>query len=262
MKILVLGAGIIGATLSLELAENGHQVMLVDRRALGAGASGSGTGLLVHRDARIFHSTFREIYVRSIREYYPQFIRDLQKYNPRVRLEGGGFTLFYSDALKWNKAQEQFIREGAENYEMLTRENLQRHGLGFPQFPDEKAFYFPDEKWVHNGELLKALQLKMQTLGVRGIWPTEETPSREGKGWAFNNEKFDLLCVTSGVWSTEVLTSLGYPLPLVPVKGQVVLLAQEAFFRGVYQVDDSFYLVPRRLHKKSTLCVLDGTRLE
>ena len=245
MKVLILGAGIIGLSLANELARRGHKIKLVDKRKVGQGATGAGTGLLIHRDANVYHSDYRKFYVQSIKEYYPQWIKSLKKYSSSLDIHYGGYTLFYTTDFKWNNAQEQFIREGAVDYELLVRDNLKPYKNSWPSIPDTKAYRFPNEAWLHNGSLLEALVVESKVLGVEIVEEFKGQINREGQGWKLDTELFDVLNISAGVWSKEILEGLGYKSALKPMKGQVALIEKLSDSKEVLQVNDSFYMVNR-----------------
>lgn len=245
MKLLIQGAGVIGLSLANEMALRGHKVTLIDSKKIGQGATGAGTGLLIYRDANVYHSRYRAFYVESIKKHYGSFIERLNKYENDLAIHRGGYTLFYTTDFKWNNAQEQFMREGALDYEVLVREKLTPYKAAWPKLPDIKAFRFKNEAWLHNSILLKALIKESQKLGVELIEEVKEEPISEGEGWRFQNQNYDVLNVSAGVYSKSILEKLGYASALKPMKGQVALINSISNSKEVLQVNDSFYMVNR-----------------
>ena len=63
--VAVIGGGIVGCSLAAFLAEAGASVVLYEREALAAGASGRNSGVLQHP----FDSELVELYEESLRHY-------------------------------------------------------------------------------------------------------------------------------------------------------------------------------------------------
>ena len=247
MKVLVVGGGVLGCANALEFASRGHEVTLVEKRTLGGGASGAGTGLLMQRDAQVFHSQFREFYVRSVREYYPKWMQKLQSYGGPVSLKTEGFWLGYTKPEKEQSFLDQCQRERSKAYAKC---------LEIPDFlPEEMTlefplYHFPEESYLVNGDLLESLQLAMQREGVQVFEGVEGFQLQENAEatWKTGTWQGDQVLCCAGVWSAELLKPLGYDIPLVPVKGQVALLKEKLWDKGVLQINDHFYLLPRGEH--------------
>src|SRR5687768_2729136 len=76
--LVVAGSGIMGLAAALEESRRGKRVAVLAPRSVPGAASWAAAGILVTRDARVFHSPFREFYVRSI-HLYPAWLERLER---------------------------------------------------------------------------------------------------------------------------------------------------------------------------------------
>ena len=116
----------------------------------------------------------------------------------------------------------------------------------------EAAFLLPDLCQVRNPRHLRALLRACELAGV------EITPDCPVTGWTSHHGRLDAaltplgeisagqFVVTAGAWSSQLLAHAGVTMEIVPVRGQIVLLAPSSVQLTCVIERDKRYIVPRR----------------
>lgn len=81
---VVIGAGVIGLSVALELQKRGCKVLVLERGVPGQGASHAAGGMLAHCDPDL-HASIRPLAAASV-EMYPEFVLELED-ETRVRID-------------------------------------------------------------------------------------------------------------------------------------------------------------------------------
>jgi glycine oxidase len=114
------------------------------------------------------------------------------------------------------------------------------------------ALSLPAVGQVRNPRLAKALTLSLQQRGVTVFIHTELTQFCRhgtritGVQTSRGNLRAKTVVLTAGAWSAPLLQGLGMDLPLVPIRGQMVLIQAEPGLLKPIILKDSRYLIPRR----------------
>jgi glycine oxidase len=251
--LAVIGAGIMGLSSALEAARSGRKVVVAAPAFTGGQASWAAAGILVTRDARVFHSPFREFYVRSIHAY-PEWLHALEKASGReVPLHRTGDHLVYDldapgAAGQLDAKRRQWEREHARNFS----ESDALPDFLAPHSPLRrvKVFHFPEEAYIQNRDLLDALRGACRNLGVTfaegapdGRWEHAGSGTRIRAG-GMDVEARQVL-FAAGAWTAALLETLGIVAPLVPVKGQMMRIPNFHGKDGLVHYGEELYLVPR-----------------
>ncbi len=251
-EIVIVGAGVVGLTTALKLAERGVVVTLLDRQQAGHEASWAGAGLLP--PGNLAHAVTPEARLRSYsHELWPAFASMLA--------DRTGIDLGYHNCgaieVASNETEHEFQKHVAQwqaegiRIEHLTACEIQRH---VAEMDDRfaEAVYLPDFCQVRNPRYLQALRAACQQRGVEilehvhalDISRKEDRISQVRLG--DRTLPFDQICFTAGAWSAAVLEPLGCAIPVKPVRGQIVQLQLPTQpFRCVIELGRR-YLVPRR----------------
>ena len=243
---VVVGAGIIGLGIALEELKRNKKVLILGDGISKYPASWASLGLLITRDAKVFHSKFREFYVKSV-GYYPDWIKSIIRYSEKnVELAYPGAYLLYDDENAFQKMKSQLEREEAEEF-VFSPESIPQ--LPFLKQNEMQRYFFPNEGFVHTWELVEALKAAIQRQG--GIILPDEllaySESSNGVELKTNKEKIEAghIIVASGAWSGKVLEKLGYIVKSVPVKGQVMEIENTWGVENIIHLNEHFILVPR-----------------
>lgn len=250
--ILLIGGGVIGLTTALKLAERNVSVTLLDRSHTGREASWAGAGMLP--PGNTVRAVTPEARLRSYsHSLWKQFSAELLE---RTGIDNGyhicgAMDIFTRECR--HEFDEQFRQWANDD---IRVERLSRHDAELfvadlnPDF--DELLFLPDFGQVRNPRHLQALRAACLQRGVEIAEHAEglnlQTIGDRISEVRISNRSlhFDKVCVTAGAWSATILQSLGYALPVIPIRGQIVQLQLPAQpFRCVIE-HGRRYLVPRR----------------
>ncbi len=234
--VLIIGGGVIGLSLACELRRRGLTVELHERGRCGNEASGAAAGMLAATQMAP-DSPYATLAVASAR-LYPAFVRQLQT-ETGLAIDYGqcGTVLLGANAHAHPRGPA------------LSGEELRRLAPGV-RF-EGPAYYFPDDHYVDNRQLMSALRAAALQLGVR---LSEDSPvtevGRTAEGaWVRvadgSCRSAAAVVNAAGSWASQM--RLPVDLPVIPRKGQALemrLPAGETLPRVL--VGDRVYMSPRR----------------
>jgi glycine oxidase len=261
--VIVIGGGVIGLSVALELAGQGAAVTVLEQRDFGREASWAGAGILPPGNLDV--AVTPEARLRALsHSLWPDWAESLAA---ETGIETGyarcgGLELRTAadaelDETLADLANEiQFWRAQGVRVEELDADSLRElEPLVSPQVAS--AYRLPDLGQVRNPRLMKALFAACAARGVRLVGGTPVTGLEEqgdGDEGARRIEfvrthsgrvKAGRYLVTGGAWSRGLLNSVGVDVGISPVRGQMVLLSQTPrLFSHVLQTE-SRYIVPR-----------------
>jgi glycine oxidase len=253
VDVALAGAGIMGLSLALEEARRGKTVAVLSPAEQPGAASRAAAGILVTRDAQVFHSAFREFYVRSIHAY-PAWLDRLEALGGGlVPLHRHGDTVVFDldrpearDQLEAKR--RQWDREHARNY--TESEALPGFLAPHSRLGKVKVFRFPEEAHIQNRDLVDALRKACKAQGVAfldavgpGPWDVTGGLTRLRAGTEIVEAR--QVVITAGAWSAALLESLGYKAPIIPVRGQLMRIPKFHPDPGMVHYGEDLYLVPR-----------------
>ncbi len=250
--ILIIGAGVVGLTTALKLAEIGVSVTLLDRQQVGREASWAGAGMLP--PGNLSNAVTPEARLRSFsHSLWPDFAADLIG---RTGIDIG-YHICGAIEVGLNETEQELEAEPSQwqtegiRFERLTAAEVQRHVADL----DEKfnhAIYLPDFGQVRNPHYLQALKAACLQRGVEILEHVQVLDIRRKDDRIAEvrvgdrSLQFDRVCFAAGAWSSSLLQPLGFAIPVTPVRGQIVQLQLPAPpFRCVIEFGRR-YLVPRR----------------
>lgn len=249
MKIAIVGGGIIGLSCAIEAAENGVNVTLFEEKKLGAGATGAGTGLLVHHGINAFKSHFRRFVVRSICEVWPNWINRMECLSGSPTSYSTGSTFLAVSAEEHSVHLASMEREFCNNVEELKFSDLNWEWLKESSQDDHYFYKYHDESWINNEILLECLKKAAQNLGVKicenekveKITYSEPVEVLTSKGSC----SFDKIILSTGHQMLNLLKGIGWEATAVPVRGQALHINPLPGLDTVFQYGDLFHLVAR-----------------
>ncbi|RRJ83260.1 glycine oxidase ThiO [Aestuariirhabdus litorea] len=258
---LIVGAGVIGLMLARSLAQQGQRVTLLDRQALGRGASWAGGGIV----SPLYPWRYPDAVTRLAswsQGFYPQLSAELNHQthiDPQYRQQGL-LMLEIDDeaqALAWS------ARYGRE----LERVDGHRVRELEPALGGDRptGLWMPTVGSIRNPRLLQALTRWVRQSPRIEVFESCGLVSLITEGGAvsgafsqrFGRHEADAVVVAAGAWSAPLLSPFGISLPVFPVRGQMLLYrATPGLVRRVSLIGNR-YVIPRRDGR-----VLVGSSLE
>jgi glycine oxidase len=248
-KIVVVGAGCAGLLTALSLASAGIDVTLLELRAVGRESSWAGGGIVSPLYPWRYSPAVTALAHWS-QDFYPRLGEQLRvqtQIDPEVYVTG----LYWLDlddeaeALAWAKRERRPLR-------CVDMAAVQR---AVPALADGfgRALQMADVANVRNPRLVKALRAALQQMpnvtlheqcAVTGFIRkgARITGVRTAKGDMHAHQ----VVLTAGAWSGELMKTLGIELPVVPIKGQMILYKCAEDFLPSMVLAKGRYAIPRR----------------
>jgi glycine oxidase len=232
-SITIIGAGAVGCLTALAFAKKDWQVTLLDQGVLGGEASWAGGGILFPLLPWDYTEPVNQLALAGAARY-PELCEELfeatgidpqyQACGMRVLPEFDGET-----ALAWCQAHG------------LTAE-IQGESLWLPQVAQ-----------VRNPRLMAALRARLESSGVTIHEHTElrrlQSATAKVQSWQSSKGtsfESDAYVVTAGAWSHNLLGEHAQPVPVKPMRGQMLLYRLEVGALSTILYRNDFYLIPRR----------------
>jgi thiazole synthase len=239
--ILIIGGGVIGLAIAVELKLRGLAVTVVSRD-LKQASTLAAAGMLAPRAEAIPDSPMLDLCLRS-RAMYPEWCAKLEQ------LTGVSTDYWPCGILAPVYEQPQDDRSQVAQWLDRNAINLYQAGLGSDVVG---GWWYPEDAQVDNRALARALQQAARELGVdlrEGVEveaiEQQNRVVREVRT-SVGEFKADHYVLATGAWSNELL-----PVPIRPKKGQILSVQASSgnrqplpLNRVLYGCD--VYLVPRR----------------
>ena len=243
--VLVIGAGIIGASCAWRLSQAGLSVKVLDRAAPGSEASQAALGVLTfHGRPDIMPKSMRELAQRS-RDYYPAIIDELeQTLGERVYYQQEGQLVLgmnEDDLASLDETLRVNLEEGIELERATVEEALMLEPNLNPEIAG--ALYSPNDAWVDNTALTQAIVRAAEQAGA--VFEQIEVTSVEiGSGQAAGvhaqdtMHEADWVVLAAGAWSGQI-----WDVPVRPRRGQAYTV-EGSYFKRVIHTPRA-YIVPK-----------------
>lgn len=252
MRVIVIGAGVIGSAIALELRQRGADVLLIEAHATGGHTSAASAGMVNPFSLTPHETPALPFYLSSLR-LYPQWIdqlRTLTSIDPEWR-QGGcwrvALTAADAEQLKNNLA---WIQRYEPTAAIVNPDIACQHE---PVLCNSitLALYLPSEGWVNTERLMDALHRAVQVSGVNlytgvPVLAIEHNGSRvRGVRTAHGILEGDAVVVAAGAWASALLQPLGVHTPTEPVRGVILKLGDLPLPIRSILSSPMGYLVPR-----------------
>lgn len=251
--VVVVGGGLIGCAIAGELARRGARVMVVERAEPGIGASGVAAGMLAPLAEAPEEGPFSTLAQASF-ELYPEFVARLQAASGiDVGYRRDGKIELALDEARDNELRRAYSRylEAGHDVEWLDgvaarllEPELATGVLGGLYISREQQVdirYLARAAWIAASRDGVRFRLGTPVAGVvlrgekvRGVRLADGTELETGR-----------VVVAAGSWSAQ-LAGLPRPLPVIPVRGQIVVLESCPPLLDRTVGTGRCYLVPRR----------------
>ncbi|UII56617.1 FAD-binding oxidoreductase [Cytobacillus spongiae] len=229
-KMIVIGAGILGASTAYHLAKSGVHVTVVDRKDLGQ-ATDAGAGIVCPWLSQRRNKAWYEL-VKGGARYYPSLVKQLEEDGEtETGYRQVGTLCLHTDEKKLAQMAERARKRREDAPEIgeitiLTPEETKQY---FPPLSDEfSSVYVSGGARVDGRAMRDALiqgAKKHGTTFIKG----DATLLIEGDritGIQVEGESFlaDSVIITGGAWDEALLRPLGITYRVTPQKAQIVHL--------------------------------------
>jgi glycine oxidase len=256
--VIVIGGGVIGLSIALELAGQGAAVTVLEQGDFGREASWAGAGILPpgNLDAALTPEARLRALSHSL---WPDWAESLAAETGietgYSRCAGIELRTENDDSPHDLAAEIEWWREQGVRCEQLDADSLKEcEPLLSPHIAS--AYRLPDLGQVRNPRLVKALLAACASRGVR-LRAGTQVIGLEEQGGAEESNRIDSIrtqvgrvqagryCIAGGPWSRAILASAAVNVAIEPVRGQIVLVSQiPRLFSHVLQAGPR-YIVPR-----------------
>jgi len=255
--ILVVGGGIMGLAMALELHQQGASVAILSRD-FAAAASHAAAGMLAPRAEGIPPGPMLDLCLASLKRY-PDWVAKIEALTgqsvgywpsgilaPRFQAPDAS-----SQPADQRSQENQAVQESTQG-QWLTAEALAHYqpGLGAGV---KGAFWYPEDGQVNNQALVKALRTAVLDLGVTLHEGVGATALRQSQGRIervctaqAGDFQADHIVLAAGAWSHDLL-----PVPVFPKKGEMASLRVPPALGTVQPLQrvlfgENIYIVPRQ----------------
>lgn len=247
--VLVIGAGIIGCGIAYELAKAGVRVVVAERGEIGRESSWAGAGVCIaQRPDSDPLSPLRRI----SQQLYPQWVAELQKQTGiDAEWRQCGRLMLLDDESEWQRWRTvvERLREQGVTVSLLSADEVRRCE---PAVTPETigAVLWHEDAQVRNPRLVRALAVAAMQRGVVFLThsPVIRLQPAENHVEAMAGAEqvsAGAAVIAAGCWSGEIGALLGLDVPVMPARGQMVLLDALAVpLRSIVEWG-GFYCVPR-----------------
>ena len=223
--VVVIGAGVVGCSIAYYLAREGVKVTLLEREAIGSGATGSLSLLGAEFSpgasfemARVSYSEFLQI-VPELESATGMDLLYQRRPSLRLALDDEEADLI-KDLMVWQ--QPHVSMHWIDAQEVRAIEPRLSHSIIGAVYEDESAQL---DSYRLNLALGRGAELKGASIlyrEVTGLLTSGATIS--GVSTASGDIHCDAVVVAAGTWSRAFTPWLGFPVPVRPMKGERLLL--------------------------------------
>ncbi|MDQ6980052.1 MAG: glycine oxidase ThiO [Ghiorsea sp.] len=255
MKVVVIGAGIIGLLTALRLKQQGVDVTVLEKGKVAQESSWAGAGILCPIHPWLYPDSFTDLVNASL-DLYPELQTELESEigHDIQRIKSGLLIpCFADDKVKHQEAAQVWSDKFGWDMQRLTAAQAVEKEPTLSADVEE-ALLWSNVHQVRNPELLSAVLLYLYKLGVDVVEQSEVIRLiADGQGHvcgvkAKQDKTYDAdaVLLAAGSWSANLAEQSGFKLPVQPVKGQIVLLKTKPnTLKHIVKHDDA-YFVPRK----------------
>ncbi|MBL0386386.1 glycine oxidase ThiO [Tumebacillus sp. ITR2] len=252
--VLIVGGGVIGASIAYELAEAGVQTLLIDKDNLGSQSTRAGAGMLGAQVEMMNPGPMFELGVasRALFSNLREKLLEISGLDMELQTPGIFRVAVDEEDRQELLARQIWQREAGQRAEWYEDEDL-RNILGDNIVGTTYgALYIPDDHQVRNNALLLALVASAKALGAKFLEHTAMTSFLTENGAVVGVQTQDgviranRVVLATGAWTGLLGQGLGLDIPVFPVKGQSFLLDSYAPPTPYTIFTHGCYILPKR----------------
>jgi glycine oxidase len=229
VDVAVVGAGVVGASVAYYLARQGAKVTILEREAIGSGASAHATGSLSNLGTEFAPGLSFQFALAGFREFSelaPLLAQDtgidlLYQRRPSLRLAlDEDEEELIKGLMVWQ--QEQVEVEWINSEEVHRIEPRLTHEIRGAGYESESAQL---DSYRLTLALARAAEQQGAKIVLRQVTGLETQGSRvTGVTTVDGPLACQTVVLAAGVWSSEFSQTLGFPVPVRPLKGERLVL--------------------------------------
>ncbi|ANF97212.1 glycine oxidase ThiO [Paenibacillus bovis] len=263
---IVVGAGVIGASIAYELSLKGMKVALIEKNQPASGSSGAAGGMLAAESEHFESKDLRKwaLYSRSLYNQLTEQLYELTGIHCGLRSEGFLLPIDEQDlkqshtihSLHTPNRNNNGNEEHLSNTSPLEWWNRQRLALEEPYIHAEQGMlYNPAEQQLIPALLNEALVMAAIRLGAVLYRQTEVTRllrehGNHGRVTGVVTEQGimygERVILSSGIGSGRLLETEGYRLPFLPVKGELLEIRTPSCWLNHTIYGNQIYIIPKQ----------------
>jgi glycine oxidase len=249
--VIVVGAGIVGCTVAYELARSGASVHVIEIRAPGQGATRASAGILAPHIEGHGSNLLRSLGSRSL-DLYDDFMTRLRR--------DSGLEVFYQRNGTFELAfSNSDVERLADLSDTIRKESIEARWIAPENFTDLEplaspsargALLIPAHGFVGVTSMTLAAAAAAEKSGAQitaatGAIKIHALPGdRVGVQTSSSVLEADRVVLAAGSWSSAITVEGADPVPVKPIRGQLIQLqAEPGGIRRVMWGPDG-YLVP------------------
>lgn len=230
MRIIVIGAGIVGASTAYHLAKEKNDVFLIDAGHKGQ-ATAAGAGIICPWSSLDRSQAWYRL-ANEAAHYYPKFIETLKeegakgvsykKVGTLITAKTSSLLEEYRNTLNERKNKAPLMGK----IEKLSNQEVRK--LFPPLSRDLKALYIPGGARVDGRFLTKVLIQQSKNYGTKVIsgYANLVIEKNRARGVTVNDTLYeaDRILITAGAWVNNLLKPFNLSLHIAPQRGQIIHL--------------------------------------
>lgn len=227
--VVIIGGGIIGCALAWELAMSGVATRIIERREIAREASWASAGIISPPGPR--HGARADLALDSFRRY-PDLIAEIEDITGRSvgYVRSGELDLATDDTTDALQTTFTWQQEHGLAVELIDAASIQeREPALHPDFTH--AIVSNDAGSLVLSRMASALALAAHARGASIVEHTPVSGIVVDRGRATSVRTFDAIVpceavvIAAGAWSRSLGESIDFSVPTVPVKGQMLSIA-------------------------------------
>lgn len=230
MRVLIIGAGILGASAAYHLAQQGVDVEIVDEGHQGK-ATLAGAGIVCPWATKVEEPEWYQMYAAGAR-FYDELIEGL-KSRGETNLGYGkvGALVVADDKAEFEAAEQRVqrrLKDAPEAGDARRLTPAEARKLFPPLREDLEAIFIPGGARVDARLLAAAMVRAAVAMGATSRSDHVTLALSDGRAVCHDSDgkriEADEIIVTAGAWAAQILNPLGLSHPVAPQKGQIVHL--------------------------------------
>ena len=234
-KCLVIGAGILGLTTGLKLAEKDNDITIYDCNKVGQASNNAG-GIMFPLSPWNDNSKMQELCLSGHNEYNNLFDRLSDNERSEINLKKSNLVIAGKNinfSKKWLINNKQIESE----YKNLNIQNIEKNiNDSLKEFVLIKNINILDPQ-----KLINFYKNKLEKHGINII--NKEIGNINDFLDKSENSKYDYIIISSGAWSNKILGPKN--IKIKPIKGQTMTFRTKDKVLSNTLIFDDFYIIPR-----------------